>query len=178
MEKRPVLTTPQKFKVNLAKIFNEICMDHVISLAKRRVTPPLNELEINGITDLLGETNEIDLICGFIGNTYPFWDQIKNKDLQFFVNHIDTLMGQAKVQDNHKIISDKLKNLLLETGMTEAKINGIWNYLHGMIKLSINFSIESIESNNEVSKRIPPKLTLEVLKELKVAWMPPKPPAN
>lgn len=72
----------------------------------------------------------------FIKHSYPYWDNILEKDINFLINHFSSLLPNSE-------ISDKLSILFGDNGekmyISEEKLTLIWRLIHLCIKMSIKY---------------------------------------
>ena len=76
-------------------------------------------------------------ICKFIQHTYSFWPVIKNKDIDFLVNHLNTLFPNSEYTDKLEIIYGNNEDKKMY--VSDQNLERVWRIIHGTIKTSIKY---------------------------------------
>lgn len=76
-------------------------------------------------------------VCNVIKYSYKYWENIKEKDMDFLAHHFSTLFPNTDFTDKLEIIygnNDERKNYV-----SEEDLDIVWRFIHGTIKLCIKY---------------------------------------
>jgi hypothetical protein len=177
----------ERFKTNMLTLFDivyemfEDAQEHNIVSTKLGILKILKVC----IKSCSGEK----MIKNFIKRSHPFWDKIRNKDIEYFKNMgldlfndfeqkgLDSVKGNEEFQDN----SGFMKNLsgehinsfkkILESSYNyegetydifdDERKNDVWQIMHSFVKISLLYI-------HEGRKKVDGKYTVEFFPEIKV----------
>lgn len=75
-------------------------------------------------------------LTDFIKHSYPYWDNIFDKDINFLINHFSSLLPNSEVSDKLNIL---FGNDGINSYISDDKLDVIWKLIHLCIKLAIKY---------------------------------------
>lgn len=114
--------------IDLIKFFRSILEE----LKANEIQIPLEPKTVDaGI--VMVEMMEPNLVIDyFIQYSYPYWDNILEKDKSFFIEHSDTIFNGLP-EDKIK----QIENLFVEDQISEENLKGLWKFSESLVKIAI-----------------------------------------
>lgn len=84
-------------------------------------------------------------ICKFIAHSYKYWDEIYNKNIDFLLNHLSSILPNNDFADKLEIIYIKSDKTDGDEEKDELKyisdkdLKSIWKIIHGSIKICLKY---------------------------------------
>jgi hypothetical protein len=110
----------------------------------------LTPLNVDLIKNVVLNKDKFYLIKTFIETSYPYWDNIKSKNDDFFINNSDKIFGEyAKYDELNSIKVIFGKNAQGNPAVDNETKDSLRPFFNSLIKISIRYIFECKEPNIE-----------------------------
>lgn len=144
MELKPA---SERFKGNVHALSYKITQLLNQLISKGDFEPKGNDrIIILAIPEVIRNQDSVNLIENFIRKSYPFWNQIKERDLNFFVDNADEIFMLKDSPLTNKNLFSELFTSVNDEGkalISEEFLESVWNNFTANVKISLKYIHEN-----------------------------------
>lgn len=93
----------------------------------------------------LKQLEKESLINRFVERTLPYWSQIKEKDLNFFLKNFSSVVG-----DTQRFISEERWRTFFG-GLSNDDLDAVWEYVHSFVEFAVEY--EKTQGHDDLSDK-------------------------
>ena len=154
------LSQEAKFYDNLLGMVNEEVKKHLKKIESLHIRTPVSSQMADLAESFIRaySNNKRVVIEKFIEKSYPFWNKIHVKDIQFFYQNADSILGGFATEkaSMFRSILDAKDPKTGKKVLTTNDMDILWKYFHSFVVISIGY----LERNSALVKVYP--LTPEI----------------
>jgi hypothetical protein len=120
------------------ELFSDICGDN----PKINIDLTPFSFATNYLDSLINSNNSQqieNIIHNFINNTHKYWNDILDKNYQYFIDNSDILFSTTINNNPYSSFLTQIKQLFIDNLIDQDDMYYIWDHLHSLIRLSIYF---------------------------------------
>ena len=131
-------TIAQKFKYNVGELIG-LVEDTLKYMSSKGVTIPFYGVVMGAGKAKVEETDEVELIEGFIRSSIPFWPAIKTRKEEDMAQHIGLILGKLPEGLANMVQGTLKMKQGGELVIAPETMNAIWEYLESLVTLSVRY---------------------------------------